>query len=236
MIRPRPTSTSSLSAAIGLATCALATPASAQDGRGDWAFDLGAATDNRSKDASKSDGKPYAYGSAAWESEDGLFYAGAGAETINSSGSRLETEAFFGVQPQVAGFDLDLSVARKWRVDSDPGADDQAWEFTANLSRDIGPARARLQLQASPDGAGAAERWTWIEARLGWTFTDRLDATVALGRREQDDAPDYTGWNAGLTWAVTRRLDADLRWYDTDAKVPGRQYAGALVAGVTVAF
>lgn len=217
----------------------IASPVLAQGGPragGDWLFELGAATDNRSKAASKSDGAPYAFGSAAWESADGLFYLGAGAETIDSNGSRLETEAFVGIQPEVAGFDLDLNLAHKWRLDADPGADDEAWEFTANLSRAIGPASARLQFQTSPDGAGTAEHWTWVEARAGWALTDSLEATVALGRREQDDAPDYTGWNAGLTWAVTPGLDADLRWYDTDAGVPGEQYAGALVAGLSYAF
>jgi hypothetical protein len=151
--------------------------------RGDWSFTLGAGTDNRSKDASKSQGDPYAYGSADWEGEGGLFYAGAGAETIDSSGSTLQLETFVGVQPELAGFDLDLSVTRQWRIDADPG-------------------------------------------------------TAAVGRREQQDSVDYTGWNAGVTWAMTKTLNLDLRWYDTNAD-PGAsedQYGSALVADLSYAF
>jgi len=224
-----------LSACLALLASAVALPALAQDSP--WTFSLGAATDNRSKDASKSDGHPYAYGTVEWESADGFFYAAPGFETIDSStGSKLELQAYAGVRPQVAGFDLDLRAAYKQQVDADPGADNEAWEFTANLSRSIGPASARLQLQHSPDGTGGVRDWTWVEGRLGWAFTDRLEGTAAIGRREQDDSVDYTGWNAGLTFAARRNLDLDLRWYDTDADVPGDQYAGALVAAVSFSF
>jgi len=224
-----------LSACLVLLTTAVALPASAEDSP--WTFSLGAATDNRSKDASKSDGNPYVYGAADWESADGFFYAAPGFETIDSAtGSKLELQAYAGVRPEIAGFDLDLKVAYKQQVDADPGTDNEAWEFTANLSRSIGPASARLQLQHSPDGTGSVRDWTWIEGRLGWDFTDRLEGTVAVGRREQDNSVDYTGWNAGVTFAARPNLDLDLRWYDTDAGVPGEQYAGALVAAVALSF
>ena len=206
--------------------------------RGDWSFTLGSGTDNRSKDASKSQGDPYAYGSADWEGAGGLFYAGAGAETIDSSGSTLQLETFIGVQPELAGFDLDLSVTRQWRIDADPGTDADNWEIAANVSRSFGKASGRLQLQTSPDGAGATGRWTWVEARVGWAFTDTLKGTAAVGRREQQDSVDYTGWNAGVTWAMTKALNLDLRWYDTNAD-PGAaedQYGSALVADLSYAF
>ena len=226
-------------AAVVAAPAFLAAPASAQDAG--WAMTVGAATDNRSKDASKSDGKPFVFGTAEWSSASGFFYAGPGFETIDSStGSKLELQAYAGIRPQVAGFDLDLKAAYKHQVDANPGADNDAWEFTANLSRSIGPAKARLQLQHSPDGSGGVKSWTWVEARAGWDFTDKLEGAIALGRREQDGAPDYTGWNAGLTYAATRSLDLELTYYDTNAKVPlgqsTRQYDGALVAGVRAYF
>lgn len=212
----------------------VAFPALAQSG--DWSFGLGAATDNRSKDASKSDGDPYAWGLAEWESSDGFFYAGPGFETIKSSGSRLELEVGGGIRPQIAGFDVDLNATHKWRVDADPGSDDDAWEFTANVRRSIGPAKARLQLQHSPDGTGSTRAWTWVEGQIGWDFTDKLSGSAAVGRREQDGAPDYIGWNIGGTYALTRTLELELRYHDTDANAPGDQYASALVAGLSVYF
>ncbi|MBA3049971.1 MAG: hypothetical protein KKE42_05215 [Alphaproteobacteria bacterium] len=216
-----------------------AAPAMAQDAApaGDWAFAFGAGTDNRSKDASKSDGEAFVWGEAEWESASGLFYAGPGFQTIkSSSGSDLELAVGGGVRPEVAGFDLDLNATFKYQVDAVDGYDDGAWEFTADVKRSIGPASGRLRLQHSPDGTGSTEAWTWIEARVGWEFTNRLKGTASIGRREQDNSLDYTGWNAGLTYALTSHIDADLRYHATDADVPGEQYADALVAGISFAF
>ena len=140
------------------------------------------------------------------------------------------------VGPQVAGFDVTLEAAHKWQVDADPGADAEAWEFTADVSRSIGPASGRVRLQYSPDGTGATEAWTWAEARVGWAFPDKLEASAAIGRREQADSLDYTGWNAGFSYALTRNLEADLRYHATDADVPGEKYDDALVAGLSFAF
>lgn len=204
---------------------------------GDWSFVVGAATDNRSKDISKSAGDPFVWGQTEWTSASGLFYAGPAFETIRGpTGSELELEASAGLRPQLAGFDLDLGVAYKYQVDADPGADNDAWEFTTDARRSIGPASARLRLQYSPDGIGSLEAWTWVEARLGWDFSDRLWATAAIGRREQESGVDYTGWNAGLTYALTRNLEADLRYHATDADVPGETFGDALVAGISLAF
>lgn len=225
--------------AAATALLALATTAAAQDPAppsGSWSFIVGAATDNRSKAASKSDGEAFIWGEAQWQSASGLFYAGPSFETVKSSGSELEVALDAGLRPQFAGFDFDLNAKHKWLVDADAGADADAWEFTADMKRSIGPASGRLRLQYSPDSAGATEAWTWAEAQLGWDFTDRLYASAAIGRREQDNSVDYTGYNIGVAYALTRDLEADLRWHGTDAEVPGEQYADRLVAGLSLAF
>lgn len=217
----------------------LASGAQAQDAGlsgGKWSFSAGAATDNRSKDASKSDGDPFVYGVAEWESASGLFYGSGGLETIDGGGSRLESELVAGVRPEFAGFDFDLNVAHKYRFDANPGYDDDAWEFTADMKRSIGPASARLRLQHSPDGTGSTEAWTWVALRGGWDFTNKLNVSAEVGRREQADSIDYTGWNIGGAYALTPKVELDLRWHDTDADVPGEQYKGALVAGINFAF
>ena len=220
------------------ALLAVAVPAAAQDASsGSWAFAVGAGTDNRSKGASKSDGDAYVWGEAEWESASGLIYGGAGFQTIkSSSGSDLEVEAGFGVRPELAGFDLDLNATYKSQIDAVSGYDDTAWELTADVKRSIGPASGRVRFQYSPDGMGGTEAWTWVEARLGWDFTNKLEGTAAIGRREQDNSLDYTAWNAGVTYALTDNLDADLRYYATDADVPGEQYADSLVAAISLAF
>ena len=235
MIRTLTTAAAPALLAGALLACAL--PAAAQDApSGSWAFAFGAGTDNRSKDVSKSDGDPFVWGEAEWSSASGLFYAGPSFETIKSGGSELEFALDAGVRPEFAGFDFDLNVKHKWQLDANPGVDDDAWEFTADMKRSIGPARARLRLQYSPDSTGATEAWTWAEAQVGWDFTDRLSGSAAIGRREQDNSVDYTGYNIGLNYALTRSMEAELRWYGTDAEVPGEQYADTLVAGVSFAF
>lgn len=223
-----------VAAATTLLACA--TTAAAQDA-GSWSFAGGAATDNRSKAVSKSDGEPFVWGEAVWESASGFFYAGPSAETIKAStGSDLEVALNAGIRPEFAGFDFDLKAEHKWHVDANPGADDDGWEFTADMKRSIGPASGRLRVQYSPDSTGSTEAWTWVEAQVGWDLTDKLSASAAIGRREQDNSVDYTGYNAGVSYALTRHLEAELRWYGTDAEVPGEQYADTLVAGVSFAF
>lgn len=223
---------------LALSAAVVASPALAQStaGPGSWSFAVGGATDNRSKNASKTQGDAFVYGLVEWESDDRFFYAGTGVETIDSSGSDIEHDLKLGIRPTVAGFDVDLNVAHKWQIDADPDTDNDAFEFTANVSRSIGPASARVQLQHSPNGTGDARAWTWVETRLGWDLTDTLEATAAVGRREQDGNIDYTGWNAGVTWAFSDNADLDVRWHDTDADVSGPQYEGALVAGVNLYF
>ena len=227
------TLTTAAIAATALLSCG--TAASAQDG-GSWSFAFGAATDNRSKDASKSDGDPFVWGEAEWQSASGMVYAGPSFETIKSSGSELEVALNAGVRPEFAGFDFDLNVKHKWQIDANPGADDDAWEFTADMKRSIGPASGRVRLQYSPDSTGSTEAWTWVAARVGWDFNDRLNASAEIGRREQDNSVDYTGYNVGVSYALTRTIEADLRWHGTEAEVPGQQYADRLVAGVIFAF
>jgi uncharacterized protein (TIGR02001 family) len=225
--------------AAAAAVLAAAGAAAAQEApaAGSWSFAVGAATDNRSKDASKSDGEPYVWAEAEWESASGFFYVTPAIETMKAStGSDLEVALAAGIRPEFAGFDFDLKAEHKWHVDANPGADDDTWEFTADMKRSIGPAKGRLRVQHSPDSAGSSEGWMWYEAQLGWDFTDKLSGSAAIGRREQETSVDYTGYNVGVSYALTRNLEAELFWYGTDAEVPGEQYADSLVAGISFSF
>lgn len=224
---------------------ALPAAALAQDGADDgwgapaardaWSFAIGAGTDNRSKGASKTDGDPFAYALAEWAPSD-TFYVSGEVERVDSHGADAELGLAIGVRPQAAGFDLDLSVARKHLIDAAPGADDGAWELTAVARRSLGPASARLTAAWSPDGLGPTDDWTWIEGQLGWDLTPRLNASAAVGRREQDGGVDYTAWNIGTTFALTRDLELDVRWYDTSERDLSVQYDSALVAAVNFYF
>ena len=119
---------------------------------------------------------------------------------------------------------------------NDPGYDADGLELSAEVSRAVGPAQAALLVQYAPDAPGLTRSYVWVEAELGWTFSPRLDGSAAIGRREQDGGPDYTGWNAGVTYALTDALALDLRYYDTDAAALDEQYEDAVVARLAYAF
>lgn len=228
-----------LIALVALTVSVAASPALAQSlSGGSWEYGVGLGTDNRSKQVSKSDTNPFVWGLAEWTSGDGFFYGGPGIETIDSAGSDVEVELAFGIRPQVAGFDLDLNVSHKWRLDSNPGTDDEGWELTADVSRAIGPATGKLRFQYSPDGMGTTEAWTWVEARARWDLTLDTAISAGIGRREQDLSVDYTGWDVGVTWQLTSAIDLDLRYHDTDADpvLFGDQYGSALVANLGFYF
>ncbi|MFN4297039.1 MAG: TorF family putative porin [Brevundimonas sp.] len=218
-----------------------ATVASAQDGGFNlpdgFGVELGAGTDNRSKAISKTQGDAYAYGIVDYVPGTGDVYMSGSIEGVDSSGADWETKLLVGWAPQFAGFDLDFNAAHKWLIDPIPGTDNGAWEFTANVSRSLGPASARVQYQYSTDALGQTGSFSWVEGRVGWAFTPRLEGTAAVGRREQRNSVDYTGWNVGATYALTRNLDLDVRWYDTDVDLPAdNRYNEALVAEIRLGF
>jgi len=200
-----------------------------------WNFETGAGTDNRSKGTSKSGGRPYVFGEVQWNTATGL-YVDAEFETIDASGSDVETEVEVGWQFAAAGLEFDTSVSHKWRLAADTGQDDKAWEYQFDVIRDFGTVDARLRLEHSPDGLGSTRATTWVETRIRWPVTDRLRASTTVGLREQDGAPDYTGWNAGLAYGLTDATVLDLRWHGTDAGDEGAQYEDALVASILIAF
>ncbi len=220
-----------------LALLALASPAMAQEATpSSWSFALGAATDNRSKDVSKTLTEGHIFGSATWESADGRFYAGPAFEGVRGNGADVEARFTAGFTPEAYGYEFDFNIAYLNRLDAEAGYDQDGWELEANVSRSIGPATGAFQVQYSPDAAGSATSFVWVEAKLGWDFTNRLSGSAAVGRREQNGGPDYTGWNAGLTLGLTNALDLDVRYYDTNAHDQGRQYRDGLVAEVSYAF
>lgn len=214
---------------------AIAPHANAQAGGA--TIEVGVATDNRSKNASKSEGDPYAWGTIEFETDTGSFYGGSGFETIKSStGARLELTLEGGARHSVSGWDFDLNAAHKWQVEADAGEDDDAWEFTADVARQFGPYRVGFQLQHSPDGTGDTRSWTWIAARLEWQASDTLDISGGAGSRQQKQSVDYIGWDVGATWALRDGIELDVRYHDTDMNAGDDQYDAAIVASIAAEF
>ena len=211
-------------------------PVLAQDIPGEFSFDFAAGTDNRSKGASKSEGDPFGLAAIEWSVSD--FYVAAEGESIDhSTGSQFEAEINAGWRPEAAGFEFDFNAAHKWYLDARPGTDDAAWEFTADVSRDLTDrVDARLRFQYSPDSAGGTRSWTWVEARGRMRVHERVRVSAAVGRREQVNSRDYTAWNIGADFRLTDFASVDLRYYDTDVDNPSATYEDAVVAVLNIGF
>lgn len=221
---------------VALVATLTAAPAFAQESD-NWTLSFGGATDYRSKGASKTQGNPYAYGELEWHTADEQFYvAGAAATVRQSFGSNTELDITAGWRPEVAGFELDLNAMYRVYPGANPGADDDYWEFTADVVRNIGPVNGRLRIQYSPDNAGGGEDYTWVEGRLGYKINSKVKVNAAYGQREQTNALDYAAWNAGVAWKFADHAELDLRYYDTDASSAGKQYEDAVVAAVNLSF
>ena len=224
----------SLILAAAVATL-LPSVASAQAG-GDWRSLVTIGTDNRSKDQSKSEGRPFVAGQAEWNDVSGLFYAGPGFETIDDNGADVELNGVAGIRPEWHGFELNFSATYKWRVVSDPGVDNTEFELTADAGRSVGPASARVRFQYAPDAGGGTDSFTWIETRVGWALTPVLEATATVGQRDRHGGTDYTSWNIGLAYDLTDALQLDLRYHDTNQEHGGAEFADRVVAAVFVDF
>lgn len=207
-----------------------------QGASGDWRSVLAVGTDNRSKDQSKSQGRPFVGGLAEWRDASQTFYIAPGFETIDDDGADVELNAMVGARPEWRGFDLNFSAAYKWRVVSDPGVDDTEFELTADAGRSIGPASARIRLQYAPDAGGGTDTFTWLETRVGWAFTSRLEATATVGQRDRQGGVDYTSWNAGFAYDLTDGIQLDLRYHDTNREHSGPEFDDAVVAALFVDF
>ena len=220
--------------ALALATAAVPCVAVAQTGS--WKVSVGAGSDNRARDASKSNGESYVWGRALWNSPSGLFYAGPAVETLNMGGADEGYALMTGIRPSFGGFEIDIQSSYKALIDASKGYDDGTFEAKIDLSRKIGDMKTRLRAEYSPDGLGATKEWTWVSAQVTHPLTRTLNASAELGYRDQKNNISYTGYNVGVTYAVTSKMGLDLRWHGTDANIPGEQHNDRVVASVTYGF
>jgi uncharacterized protein (TIGR02001 family) len=193
------------------------------------------ATDYMSKGTSKNAREPAASGSleASW----GDLYLGTwGSDAVTFQGGDAELHLYAGVRPELAGFKWDLRAMAKTITGTADGVQETYVELRVDASRPLGPLKARVRVEYSPDNYGATEQAWWVEGQLAYALHERVTASAALGRREQDGGADYTAWNAGAQVAITDRVALDLRWYDTDSHELGRAYAGQAVAAISLRF
>ena len=153
-------------------------------------------------------------------------------KNVTSTSADGEAAAVAGLRSGAAGFDLTGSVTHKWAVGDDGPGDRDSFEFFASASRRFGPVTPRLSVTWSPDDLGSAEESLYVEAGATVALPRGLTAGASVSRRERDGGTDYTAFNAGLSYAVTGQLSADLRYYDTDRSGLGEIYEARVVASL----
>jgi hypothetical protein len=166
----------------------------------------------------------------------GHLYAGLLAKNVSSPVTEVEAQAYLGYRAGAAGFELNGSIGFHRQLGAGPAADGTRFEFQASVSRPIGAVTPRLSAVFSPDDFGATRRSLYLEGGASVAVFRGASLSVNLGRRERVGGPDYTSFNAGVSYASTRWLNADLRYYDTAQSALGAIYEPRLVGSVRLRF
>ena len=215
--------------AAALATFA-AGSASAQDV--DIAFNAAATTDYVFRGASQTDEEFAIQGGVDLTS--GNAYIGAWASNVDFGDSTdAEIDLYGGFRFEAAGAAIDLGAVGYFYVN---GATEYDYvEFKAAASRAIGPVTVGGALYWSPDFFGVDEEATYAELNAAFTPIDKWTISGAVGQQWLDVSDDYTTWNAGVAYAITDNLVADVRYHDTDVDNVDI-YDGRVVGTIKVLF
>lgn len=141
-----------------------------------------------------------------------------------------------GLRRRLGGVDFTATALYKWNSSAPAGADRGALELNAVASRHVGPVTPRLSVTWSPDDLGGTRRSLYVEGGASIGLFRGASLSANLSRRERDGGPDYTAFNAGASYAITRNLNAELRYYDTAQSRLGAIYRPRLVASIRARF
>jgi hypothetical protein len=168
----------------------------------------------------------------------GSLVLGAYYKNVTSPTADGEAEASLGLRHRIGGFDLSVTAAYKWNTNANAQAqpDRDAFEFSAIASRRFGPLTPLARLVYSPDELGGTRASLYAEAGATLHLLGGASFSAALAHRNRDGAPDYTAFNAGLSYTIAGHFTADLRYYDTAQGRLGAIYRSRLVAALRAHF
>ena len=145
------------------------------------------------------------------------FYAGAWVSNVDfGDDTKAEFDVYGGYRTEVSGFGLDVGVVGYLYAGEPSGADYNYVEYKAAVSRAIGPVSAGAVVYYSPDFFGADDEAVYAEVNLGYSVSDKVNVSGAVGHQSLDVSDDYITWNAGVSYAISDVYTVDLRYHDTD--------------------
>jgi len=200
-----------------------------------FTFNATAATDYVFRGISQTEDGAAVFGAARATYDN--FYVGVGVENVNFHNSTdAEYDLSAGWTPIVAGFRLDLGVIRYGYIDQPAHTRIDTTELKAVALHDFGPATLAVAVYYTQNFFGSSHDGVYVEGRGSYRITKTLTASGALGRQTVDSGADHTTWNAGLTYAFTKHVALDLRYYDTDQHDLGKPYGSHYVAAIKGSF
>lgn len=170
------------------------------------------------------------------EIASGPLYVAGIFKNVETSTSDGEAWLTLGARHGFGGFELSASATAKFSVGGPGHADRDSLEFQVTASRAFGPVTPRLSLTWSPDDLGAGGESLYAEANASLRLTGAATLSGGLGRRERAGAPDYTAFNIGAAYTVSRPLAFELRYFDNDRSGLGDQFRARLVGSVRLRF
>ncbi len=217
--------------AAALVTMTAAGAASAQDV--DIAYNLAVSSDYVFRGFSQTSEDPAVSGGIDLTS--GGFYAGAWASNVDFADSTdAEVDLYGGYRTEAGGLALDFGVVSYLYVHEPRNAEYDYVELKAAASRAFGPVTGGVAVFYSPDFFGADDEAVYAEANVAFTPADRWTVTAAVGKQFLDVNDDYATWNAGVAYAITDNLIADVRYHDAD--IDGPLSDGRVVGTIKVVF
>ena len=165
----------------------------------------------------------------------GDVYVAGYLKNVTAPTSDAEAGAIIGVRKKLSGFNIAVGATLRQAVHSTPGSDKTSLELAASVARPMGRVTPIVSVIYSPDDLGSTERSLYVEGGASYALSKQLSASAAIGRRDRVIGANYTAWNAGVTWAPSRHVSLDARYYDTNG---GSQwpYQPRFVLGGTLGF
>lgn len=170
----------------------------------------------------------------------GVAYAGVWASNVDfgADDPSAEIDLYAGVKPTVGDTSLDFGVLY-YGYAKDKGLTPGSFsyfELKAAASHTFGPATLGAAVFYSPEYPGKGGNATYVEANAAVPIAPKFTLSGAVGNQSIDNYADYRTWNVGVSYALTDKLSADLRYHDTDEHKLGSIYGSRVVVSLKAAF